>query len=410
MINWFQSKVTPKSQQDDGSQTIKSLPASWYRSSAMYELERRAIFSRRWLLVSHRARFAVPGDYVRITEAGFTFFLIKDRQGQIKAHHNVCRHRAYPLIENERGHLNIIACKYHGWSYGLDGNLAKAPKYQDAPAFDKSINGLFRIHVHVDNMGFIWVNLDSKHAPEVLWEQDFASVDLQPRLQHFNMDKYRFDHQWEMIGEYNWKTLADNYNECYHCPTGHPALNSLTDISKYWVETAGGHIQHYNVDKPDREGMGIYSTYYYPNASMTISPIFFYIMRVIPISANQTKMEYEFYRHEEATDEEFAEITSCFRQILSEDKDLCTGAQKNLNSGIFLNGELHPQAEKGPLFFQALTRDIVTSHHEQEEQQGAAIWPATPKQMTGEQTKADMDFCNSLQCAGDDVDRGLLAW
>lgn len=158
-----------------------------------------------------------------------------------------------------------------GWSYGLDGNLAKAPKYQDAPAFDKSINGLFRIHVHVDNMGFIWVNLDSKHAPEVLWEQDFASVDLQPRLQHFNMDKYRFDHQWEMIGEYNWKTLADNYNECYHCPTGHPALNSLTDISKYWVETAGGHIQHYNVDKPDREGMGIYSTYYYPNASMTIS-------------------------------------------------------------------------------------------------------------------------------------------
>lgn len=62
-------------------------------------------------------------------------------------------------------------------------------------------------------------------------------------------------------------------------------------------------------------------------------------------------MEYEFYRHEEATDEEFAEITSCFRQILSEDKDLCTGAQKNLNSGIFLNGELHPQAEKVSLSY-----------------------------------------------------------
>jgi hypothetical protein len=114
MTSWFGKKVTPKPHQDDGSQTVKALPASWYRSSAMYELERRAIFSRRWLLVSHKARLVNSGDYIRITEANFTFFLIKDRQGQIRAHHNVCRHRAYPLIENEEGHINIIACKYHG--------------------------------------------------------------------------------------------------------------------------------------------------------------------------------------------------------------------------------------------------------------------------------------------------------
>ncbi|OQE28140.1 hypothetical protein PENFLA_c005G06685 [Penicillium flavigenum] len=400
MTSWFGRKETPKPHQDDGSQTVKALPASWYRSSAMYELERRAIFSRRWLLVSHKARLVNSGDYIRITEANFTFFLIKDRQGQIRAHHNVCRHRAYPLIENEEGHINIIACKYHGWSYGLDGRLAKAPKYQ-GEAFKKSENGLFCIHVYIDYMGFIWVNLDSEDTPTVPWQQDFASVDLQPRLQHFDMNKYRFDHQWEMVGEYNWKTLADNYNECYHCPTGHPALNSLTDLSKYWVETANAHIQHFNVDKPDSEGMGIYSTYFYPNASVTISPIFFYIMRVIPISASQTKMEYEVYRHEEAKDEEFTEITTCFRQILKEDKDLCTGAQKNLNGGIFLNGELHPRAEKGPIFFQELTRNAVKSHREREEELGAEIWPATPKQVAGDKTQEDIDLCNSLECAGD---------
>lgn len=45
----------------------------------------------------------------------------------------------------------------------------------------------------------------------------------------------------------------------------------MSDLSKYWVETEGGHIQHFNVDKPDKEGMGIYSTYYYPNVSITIS-------------------------------------------------------------------------------------------------------------------------------------------
>lgn len=57
-------------------------------------------------------------------------------------------------------------------------------------------------------------------------------------------------------------------------------------------------------------------------------------------------MEYEVYKHKDATDEEFKEITEFFRKVLIEDKDLCNGAQKNLEAGIFLNGELHPRVEK----------------------------------------------------------------
>lgn len=57
-------------------------------------------------------------------------------------------------------------------------------------------------------------------------------------------------------------------------------------------------------------------------------------------------MEYEVYRHNDATDAEFTEISDFFKNIMREDKDLCNGAQKNLNAGIFLNGELHPRAEK----------------------------------------------------------------
>lgn len=62
-------------------------------------------------------------------------------------------------------------------------------------------------------MGFVWVNLDSDDHPAVPWEADFADVDNQPRLAHFDMSRYSFDHQWGMVGEFNWKTLADNYNE-----------------------------------------------------------------------------------------------------------------------------------------------------------------------------------------------------
>lgn len=231
MSRWFAlSKGISKGHKQP--RPARALPPSWYRSSAMYELERRAIFSNRWLLVSHKARFVSPGDFVRIIEAGFSFFLIRDREGQIRAHHNVCRHRAYPLVEKNSGQLSTLACKYHGtlrmtilrgfrdfvnrpqgWSYGFDGRLAKAPKYQELSGFDQSANNLFAIHVHVDKLGFIWVNLDSSSKPVISWKDDFAGVDEQTRLQDFNLDNYHFDHQWEMEGDYNWKTLADNYNE-----------------------------------------------------------------------------------------------------------------------------------------------------------------------------------------------------
>ncbi|WYZ42408.1 hypothetical protein EsH8_VI_000107 [Colletotrichum jinshuiense] len=408
-MNWFGLGKSPEAKSEE-PQSVRALPAIWYRSPGMYELERRAIFSRRWMLVTHKNRFDEQGDFVQVTEAGFNFFLVKDRKGEIRGHHNVCRHRAYPLVEKDSGHMSVLACKYHAWSYGFDGKLAKAPKYQELPSFDKSKNSLFKVHVHVDHLGFIWVNLDASDTPGVPWEKFFAQIDEQPRLQTFNMDEYQFDHTWDMLGDYNWKTLADNYNECYHCPTGHPAVNSVSDLSKYWVETKGNWIQHWNVDKQDDKGLGIYSTFLYPNASMTISKDFMYIQRCVPVSAAQSSMEYEVYRHKDAKEEDFTYISEFFKQVLREDKDLCNGAQKNLNAGIFVNGELHPRVEKGPLFFQQITRDLVMTHREKEDEQGSEIWPATPKPDVADRTEEDVSFCRGLDCGGNQGQIEGLAW
>ena len=65
----------------------------------------------------------------------------------------------------------------------------------------------------MDRLGFVWVNLEATPEPSTPWREDFAGVDEQPRLRHFDLSEYHFDHQWEMMGDYNWKTLADNYNE-----------------------------------------------------------------------------------------------------------------------------------------------------------------------------------------------------
>jgi phenylpropionate dioxygenase-like ring-hydroxylating dioxygenase large terminal subunit len=238
----------------------------------MYELERRAIFSRKWMLITHQVRLAQPGDWLKFEVAGYEFILSRDRKGDIHAFHNVCRHRAFPVVEAQQGTSKIFACKYHGWSYGLDGKLAKAPKYDELEDFDKSHNGLFPIHVHVDTNGFIWVNLDSRQKPEVAWEDDFAGIDMQERFKQYNFDDYVLDHTYQMEGAYNWKILADNFNECYHCPTTHPDVPDLADIQTHEVDTACGWITHKSslTENQKKNGLGISSTYYFPNVSLSV--------------------------------------------------------------------------------------------------------------------------------------------
>ena len=112
-------------------------------------------------------------------------------------------------------------------------------------------------------------------------------------------------------------------------------------------------------------------------------------------------MEYEVYRHKDATDANFENVDSMFKRILNEDKVLCNNAQKNLEVGVFVNGELHPQKEKGPLFFQSKVRDELRAHRAREESEKREIWPAQqvlPVGSNGRDSVEDMLFCEKLEC------------
>lgn len=247
----------------DGETTANALPASWYTSQGHYELEKRAIFSRKWLLVTHSLRLPSTGDWLQYNVVGYPFVLVKDREGKINAFHNVCRHRAFPVVTEDSGKSRIFSCKYHGWSYGLNGKLAKAPGYQDLEGFDKSQNGLLPIHVYVDFKGFVWVNLEGKLQPELAWEDDFQEVGLQPQFKDLDAADYQFDHTWEMQGDYNWKVLADNYNAC---DKASPDASSLTDLH------AGSSLEQ--IERALRAA----TTHYFPGTSLTAS----YVLPPLP--------------------------------------------------------------------------------------------------------------------------------
>ncbi|KAJ5503728.1 hypothetical protein N7463_006602 [Penicillium fimorum] len=347
---------------------VHPLPTSWYSSQDIHELERRAIFSRKWLLTTHKLRFPKTGDWLRYEIAGYAFILVKDRQGNINAFHNICRHRAFPVVTEEGGTSGIFSCQYHGWSYGLNGKLAKAPGYQDLEGFDKSKNGLLPIHVHIDVNGFVWVNLDASEKPEISWEDDFKGIELQPRFEGFNFEDYNFDHTSEMSEEYNWKILADNYNK---------------SLGLYAVDTNDGK----STTEEIANRLKIASTYYFPNAAMTVLPHSFFMQRLVPAGPSTCSIRYEVYRHKNSTDEEFEIINETYKRIMSEDKALCGAAQINL----------HSRTKEEPVYFQSVIRDLITEHHKREEDAEEEIWPARqgiPKEEAV--SKEDMDFCSKL--------------
>lgn len=388
----------------------QGLPASWYRSPELYELERRAIFSKKWMLITHKIRLQKVGDYLRYTEAGFSFFLCLDRHGKINGFHNICRHRGFPLVHEDIGNMKILACRYHGWSYGIDGKLAKAPYFDDVPDFQKSDNGLLPVHVHVDQLGFVWVNLQSAETPSMSWEEQFPGIDRQERFEPFDFSEYSYDHTWIQQADCNWKTLADNYNECLHCRVAHPDTRGLFDLHSYKVEGDQGSLKHFNKRQADgllETKSAVASTYYFPNACMTVSAHFFYHMRCVPTSATTCSMEYEVYRHKDAVNQDFEHINQFFKRVLAEDKWLCNHTQDSLNAGVYVNGRFHSQHESGPLYFQSLVKDAVIGHRKQEQKLGKDIWPASQRVDEAEVVK-ELDFCSSLTC--DAENRKALSW
>ena len=121
------------------------------------------------------------------------------------------------------------------------------------------------------------------------------------------------------------------------------------------------------------------------------------IQRFVPKGPKTSSMRYEVYRNKHSTDEQFDLVNQIYKRIMSEDKYLCDLAQKNLNAGVFVNGEMHPRLEKGPLHFQKTVRETVMEHYKREQYAKQEIWPARQQMPnTAKVSMQDMEFCAGL--------------
>ncbi|KAH3681003.1 hypothetical protein WICPIJ_008011 [Wickerhamomyces pijperi] len=402
-----------------------TLPASWWFSKEIFQLEKRSIFMKSWLYTAHASTFKKTGDYFAYNVMGVQFFLIKAKDGSIKAFHNICRHRAYPVVRKQKGSSVVLGCLYHGWSYNTDGLLSKAPQFDNVQGFEKEKNSLYAINTHVTDQGLIFVNFSKDPQP---FDEFFKG--LQTEFHEFDFSDYEYHMSYELDGQFNWKTLMDGYMECYHCPTAHPGLTAAFQMQTYRVEPRTRHARHYcdikrtepKKEAPKKQGWfglggeqapvekknvggdfdGLWMYLYPTNGINCYSPAW-YSIRVLPISPSHTILQYDIFTKKGLPKEEKDEFVEFLQQVELEDFDLCVKTQENLNNGIYNTGYLHPTKESGVLFYQGLVKDDVKKHFEAEKALGEEINPGALGNNGIDNPEGDEldDICKSLECKGD---------
>jgi choline monooxygenase len=213
-----------------------ALPARLYRDPDVVDLEQRLIFERNWVFAAHVSSLPEPGSYATASAGTQPVLLVRDDEGTLRAFRNVCRHRGSRLLAGEGDCGKAIRCRYHGWTYRLDGELIGVPEARSIPGLDKSALGLFPVRVET-LAGLIFVNLDPHAAPLA-----DTLPGLAERLAPWDIEGLVPSHPYSGGQPANWKIVADNYLEGYHVPIAHPGLMRLLDYKRYDVELHDGYV------------------------------------------------------------------------------------------------------------------------------------------------------------------------
>ena len=209
---------------------LSTLPGRYYYDSAIYELEQEKIFSNMWLCAGRAESIpAKPGAYQVVTIGKESVIVVRNRDGALHAFLNVCRHRGARLCSEIAGQLKgSIQCRYHAWTYGLDGRLIGAPNVMSDVQFDRSTFGLLPVALDTWE-GFIWLNLSDNPEPTdaQLSDQIIRRFGSYKPFARYGVGELKIGKTITYDVRANWKLLIENFMECYHCAPMHPELCDL---------------------------------------------------------------------------------------------------------------------------------------------------------------------------------------
>ena len=190
------------------------MPRALYQTEALYEEEMRRVWQAGWLFAGFDFEVPNPGDYITLAVDASSVLVMRGDDGQVRAFHNVCRHRGTQLCRADSGHVRAVVCPYHSWTYARNGDLRSCHGMHEG--VDKSQLGLKPVHATVVT-GLIYISL-AQTPPDVEGLRREFTVAGKPQ----GFERARVAHVVDYEVEANWKLVWENNRECFHCVPCHP--------------------------------------------------------------------------------------------------------------------------------------------------------------------------------------------
>ena len=356
-----------------GDALAHGLPPQAYASEAFFALENEKLFPSAWVFAGFAHELAAAGDVVPVTVAGQPLILVRDRDGAIRAFHNVCRHRCALLVDAPGNVGRVITCPYHAWAYGLDGALRATPHFagpdsHDHPGLDRRRMGLKPVRSAVWQ-DWIFINLSGTAADF----EDFIAP-IARRLEDLNLAQMTPVATLD-LGEVktNWKFLMENFIEPYHVQFVHKTTTEqpLTDHSTFIDGHCLGSTVEISAKDDGGAGQGGPLTLAVDSWDLTLFPNFVLgryhpdeigVHLNVPRAADRTRQRRVIYHTGEGAlaAETVDGLAQLWRKVHEEDHEVCERLQRGRASEVAGDGGvLSPHWEDSLQRFQELVRSSV---------------------------------------------------
>jgi glycine betaine catabolism A len=354
------------------------LPGRAYHDEAIHEWEREHFLRHDWVIVGREAEAPEAGTFFTTELDGEPLLVVRGRDDQLRAFYNVCQHRGTAVVEEPCGKAVRFQCPYHAWIYDLEGNLVRAKHTEDLEDFSLSEYGLNTVRLETWQ-GFVFLNLDQDAGP--LADQ---LGDLADHVARFDFAALRPARTITYDVAANWKFVAENYSECYHCPGLHPQLNKLTpyDLGEEyetngawqggWMEFADG-VETMALDgghgsrrgRPAMAGITaqderrIDYCIVWPTTFLSIHPDYLLVHRLIPDGPSRTSIICEFLFPESTMampDFDPSDAIAFWDLTNSQDWHVCELQQRGTRSRSWVAGR-YSNLEDSVHFFDVMVAD-----------------------------------------------------
>ena len=346
---------------------LRPLPASLYTSQELLEQEVQDLFYKQWVCVGHVSEISAAGDYVTFDLIDKPLLIVRDKDNNVRAYSNVCRHRS-TVLATGAGNRSAFSCPYHAWTYDLSGCL------RSAPHMDKDkVAGICLPEYPVEIwQGLIFVSVNPDVEPlapqlEVLAERTLP----------YNLADYVVVERSEVEVACNWKVLVENFCESYHVFKVHAkTLEPGAPTSSTKVLEGGKgfnhHTMHLNTTGygestlarlPDHLRELIHLICIYPCVVISLEPASTINLSIRPTGPQSLKYTLQIALH---PDEESGlpqdlidSYTEMAKTFMAEDKTTIELVQKGLAANAGNSGLLHPWEQTNWEFGHYLVRQLL---------------------------------------------------